>query len=84
MKAASRIVNGIGTWELRLENGSVRFCSEFMRGCQKMLRLASGYGATTLPALTEAITIENNVTLANYEIIRLTERVEKMAAALRA
>jgi N-acetylated-alpha-linked acidic dipeptidase len=49
-----------------------------------MLRLTSGYGATTLPALTEAITIENNVTLANYEIIRLTEVVERMAAALRA
>jgi len=47
-----------------------------------MLRSASGYGATTLPALTEAITIENNVTLANYEIVRLTEAVEKMAVAL--
>ncbi|KAI0005160.1 hypothetical protein BJV74DRAFT_875682 [Russula compacta] len=43
-----------------------------------------GYGATTLPALTEAITIEKNVTLANYEIVRLTEAVEKMAALLRA
>jgi N-acetylated-alpha-linked acidic dipeptidase len=54
-----------------------------LRVYEKMLRLASGYGATTLPALTEAITIEKNVTLANYEIIRLTERVEKMAVALR-
>jgi N-acetylated-alpha-linked acidic dipeptidase len=44
----------------------------------------SGYGATTLPALTEAITIEKNVTLANYEVIRLTERVEMIAAALSA
>ncbi|KAI0276320.1 Zn-dependent exopeptidase [Russula aff. rugulosa BPL654] len=43
-----------------------------------------GYGATTLPALTEAITIENNVTLANYEVMRLTERVDTIAAALRA
>jgi len=42
-----------------------------------------GYGATTLPALTEAITIENNVTLANYEVIRLMERVDMIAAALR-
>jgi N-acetylated-alpha-linked acidic dipeptidase len=46
--------------------------------------LPSGYGATTLPALTEAITIENNVTLANYEVMRLTERVDTIAAALRA
>jgi N-acetylated-alpha-linked acidic dipeptidase len=50
----------------------------------KVLNRASGYGATTLPALTEAITIEKNVTLASYEIGRLTEAVEKMTAALRA
>ncbi|KAI0000023.1 hypothetical protein BJV77DRAFT_1058302 [Russula vinacea] len=43
-----------------------------------------GYGATTLPALTEAITIEKNVTLANYEVIRLTERLEMIASVLRA
>ena len=50
----------------------------------EMLRSTSGYGATTMPALTEAITIENNVTLAKYEVVRLTEAVEKMAAALHA
>ncbi|KAH9060978.1 Zn-dependent exopeptidase [Lactarius vividus] len=43
-----------------------------------------GYGATTLPGLTEAITIENNVTLANDEAARLTEAVENIRAALRA
>ncbi|KAH9977630.1 Zn-dependent exopeptidase [Lactifluus volemus] len=43
-----------------------------------------GYGATTLPALTEAITIEKDITLANYEVRRLTEVVEKIAAAMRA
>ncbi|KAI9513246.1 Zn-dependent exopeptidase [Russula earlei] len=42
-----------------------------------------GYGATPLPALTEAITIEKNVTLANHEVIRLTEAVEKITAVLR-
>jgi N-acetylated-alpha-linked acidic dipeptidase len=51
---------------------------------QKVLNSAPGYGATTLPALTEAITIEKNATLANYEIVRLTEVVENMAAGLRA
>lgn len=47
-------------------------------------RLVTGYGATTFPALTEAITIEKNTTLANLEAARLTEAVEKMTAALRA
>jgi len=44
----------------------------------------TGYGATTLPGLTEAITIEKNITLANKEAARLTEAVENIAAALRA
>ena len=51
---------------------------------QKSSSFRSGYGATTLPALTEAITIEKNVTLANYEVMRLTERVEMIASVLRA
>lgn len=33
--------------------------------------LFPGYGATTLPALTESITIENNATQAEYEVKRL-------------
>jgi len=41
-----------------------------------------GYGATTLPALTEAITIEKNMTLATYEAERLTALFEKMAERL--
>jgi N-acetylated-alpha-linked acidic dipeptidase len=49
-----------------------------------LTQIDSGYGATTLPALTEAITIEKDVTLAKYEIVRLTEAVEKMTDALRA
>ncbi|KAH8988532.1 Zn-dependent exopeptidase [Lactarius akahatsu] len=43
-----------------------------------------GYGATTLPGLTEAITIEKNITLANDEAARLTEAVENIRDALRA
>ncbi|KAG8744908.1 hypothetical protein FRC10_009278 [Ceratobasidium sp. 414] len=42
-----------------------------------------GYGATTLPALTEAITIEKNSTLAAYEVERLTDLFEKMAERLK-
>ncbi|KAG9124463.1 hypothetical protein FRC07_011555 [Ceratobasidium sp. 392] len=41
-----------------------------------------GYGATTLPALTEAITIEKNSTLAAYEVERLTSLLEKLAEKL--
>ncbi|KAI0068619.1 Zn-dependent exopeptidase [Artomyces pyxidatus] len=41
-----------------------------------------GYGATTLPALTEAITIEKNSTLANYEAERLRHAIDKIAATL--
>jgi hypothetical protein len=35
-----------------------------------------------LPALTEAITIEKNMTLAAYEVERLTSLFEKMAEKL--
>ncbi|QRV76487.1 vacuolar protein sorting-associated protein [Ceratobasidium sp. AG-Ba] len=42
-----------------------------------------GYGATTLPALTEAITIEKNATLAAHEAERLTTLFEKMAEKLK-
>jgi N-acetylated-alpha-linked acidic dipeptidase len=41
-----------------------------------------GYGATTFPALTEAITIEKNETLAVYEKKRLTGLLDKMTERL--
>lgn len=64
----------LGKTSLCVDVGCTKLCSTF----------SSGYGATTLPALTEAITIEKNDTLAHYEVIRLTERVELIAAALHA
>ncbi|KAL5527109.1 hypothetical protein ACEPAG_5900 [Sanghuangporus baumii] len=39
-----------------------------------------GYGATTLPALTEAFTIEQNTTLAQYEADRLQKLIDKLAS----
>ena len=42
----------------------------------------AGYGATTLPALTEAITLENNATLAVYEAERLKVAIDNMKTAL--
>ncbi|KAF5364284.1 hypothetical protein D9756_000759 [Leucocoprinus leucothites] len=41
-----------------------------------------GYGATTLPALTEAITIEKDTKLANYEAGRLTDLIDKLAETI--
>ncbi|KAF9058017.1 Zn-dependent exopeptidase [Panaeolus papilionaceus] len=41
-----------------------------------------GYGATTFPALTEAITYEKDVSLINYEAERLEELLEKLADAI--
>ncbi|KIJ69966.1 hypothetical protein HYDPIDRAFT_78885, partial [Hydnomerulius pinastri MD-312] len=44
----------------------------------KTLAKFSGYGATTLPALTEAILYEKNATLAEYEVTRLTTLLKKL------
>ena len=43
-----------------------------------------GYGATTLPALTESITIEKNATLAAEEAKRLEDLVDKLTELLKA
>lgn len=37
-----------------------------------------GYGATTLPALTEAITFENDKALAEYETERLIDLIDAL------
>ncbi|KZP07972.1 Zn-dependent exopeptidase [Athelia psychrophila] len=42
-----------------------------------------GYGATTMPGVTEALTLEKNVTLAEYEADRLAQKIEKMVIHLR-
>ncbi|EGO02058.1 hypothetical protein SERLA73DRAFT_177776 [Serpula lacrymans var. lacrymans S7.3] len=42
-----------------------------------------GYGATTLPALTEAVLYEQNATLAEYEAHRLTKLIENLAHNLK-
>ena len=53
-------------------------------GVAKISRLTIdiGYGATTLPALTEAITIEKNATLADYEAKRLQSVIDQLTEAL--
>lgn len=42
-----------------------------------------GYGATTFPGLTEALTIDKNVTLANAEALRLAGLLNKLAHQIR-
>ncbi|KAI0700724.1 Zn-dependent exopeptidase [Cytidiella melzeri] len=42
-----------------------------------------GYGATTLPALTEAFTIENNASLAKYEAKRLETLINALVKELK-
>jgi N-acetylated-alpha-linked acidic dipeptidase len=42
----------------------------------------AGYGATTFPAITEAITIEHNATLVQYETARLKDLIDGIANSL--
>ena len=43
----------------------------------------SGYGATTLPGLTEAITFEKNSTLAQDEVTRLQVLIDNIAKTIK-
>ncbi|KAF4575136.1 hypothetical protein EYR36_006492 [Pleurotus pulmonarius] len=42
-----------------------------------------GYGATTLPALTEALTIDHNVTLAAEEATRLVDMIDRLTDTIK-
>jgi N-acetylated-alpha-linked acidic dipeptidase len=48
-------------------------------GTNKSMVVKIGYGATTFPALTEAITLEKNVTLIHHEAKRLKTLLDKLA-----
>ena len=45
--------------------------------------VCEGYGATTFPALTEAFTIDKNVTLAQVEAKRLETLIDNLAKTLK-
>ena len=63
-----------------------RYVFTFPRlGCAYLtfFSLPAGYGATTFPALTEAITIEQNATLAELEATRLQSLIDKLASHIR-
>ena len=44
--------------------------------------MLGSYGATTLPGLTEALTLEKNSTLAKHEAERLTVLVNKLSKSI--
>lgn len=45
----------------------------------RTLNVLIGYGATTLPALSEAILYEQNATLVEHEVTRLSTLLTKLA-----
>ena len=47
------------------------------------LTCISGYGATTLPGLKEALTIDKDASLAQYELARLRQAVDAVADKIR-
>ena len=65
---------GCCTWE------ELRQVDLWLFGCAGYFAYnLTGYGATTLPALTEALTIEKNTTLAEHEAHRLKQLIDKLA-----
>ena len=74
-------MNGINTLVLHLVYGLVSTHSyKFLVLC--LLGHAVGYGATTFPGLTEALTIEKNMTLVQYEASRLTDLLRRLSVDL--
>ena len=48
-----------------------------------MMYNATGYGATTLPAVTESITLDSNVTSAELEAERVAYLLDKLTDTLK-
>ena len=61
--------------ELRLLSGTVN-----MRG---LIAMIAGYGATTLPSITEALTFERNATLAEQEAARVAALLDKLSETIK-
>ncbi|KAG6873768.1 hypothetical protein C0995_011587 [Termitomyces sp. Mi166 len=82
IKAAKRVVK-VNKKIIAFERGFISEGGIKDREWYKHLGVAPGkwlgYGATTFPALTEALAFDRNVTLAAYEAERLTVSLEKLA-----
>ena len=46
------------------------------------MRWFAGYGATTFPSITEALTFERNATLAEEEASRVSALLDKLAETI--
>lgn len=45
--------------------------------------MIAGYGATTLPSITEALTFEKNATLAEQEAARVAALLDKLSETIK-
>jgi N-acetylated-alpha-linked acidic dipeptidase len=54
----------------------------FSSTIRALMLISVGYGATTLPGMTEALQLDKNVTLAEYESERLTDLINKLSHSL--
>ncbi len=48
-----------------------------------LMVLFAGYGATTLPSITEALTFDGNATLAELEASRVEALLDRLAEAIK-
>ena len=52
-------------------------------GCADRIIRILGYGATTLPSITEALTFEGNATLAEQEASRVSALLDKLTETIK-
>lgn len=62
--------------------GKLKVMADQMCSKKPLIFFVKGYGATTFPTLTEAITIEHNATLATLEMERLVQLLRTLAQKL--
>lgn len=60
-----------------------RFSALLIWSLLRSLVCVLGYGATTLPALTESLTLDKNSTLATYEAARLNCLIKRLVQEIR-
>ena len=48
-----------------------------------LMGIFSGYGATTLPSITEALTFDKNATLAEAEASRVSAILDKLSETIK-
>ena len=82
-KKVLRVVTGTSTWSLPRVNSWVSdlfFTLSFLKEIAHTS--VTGYGATTLPAVTESITLDGDVNAAELEAERVATLVDKLSEKL--